>query len=424
MSFLASIFTQKFEADDREPLWFLTVPSIPLLTNGPTTLGLTGMDPMFWMISFLLLAIQSVINVLAALVVYEYILKARGNSQSYLAGYGLVCPVLLFLPFVIIRGLDLRNVTFMTCVAVTSPALLVFRCMEAMHGVLPTFAYDLSKPHEKNSQAKFVLYYAASIQFNFDPLTEEIVPITRNELAQRGVHFARMFVETSILYSILLPSFYHPFPRRDVRNLFDLFYWGNLGNNFLVAYLTGIALEAGVTGLGLMTSIVTGISTSKFNDHPLLASSSPSDFWGRRWNKIVGSGLRRGVFTPLRKGGFSRSLSAFTTFAVSGCLHEYVLLIMTLRGGVPNNPKGEAFVPSYGNQWIFFTWNGVVLLTEYALQGSAVIRFLQKNVPKPLRTALVLLTVIPIAHLFTDEYVASSFYSDIALGFPRIVKIG
>lgn len=425
-SFLASIFSKKFEADDREPLWFLTLPSIPYLSTHAgttTTLGLTGMDPTFWVISFLLLMIQSVINVITAVAVYEFILKQQGTVQSYFIGYGIVCPVILYIPFILIPSLDLRNMTFLTCVAISSPALLVFRCMEAMHGVLPTFAYDLKKPHDKNSLSKFMLYYAASIQFNFDPVTEEIVFTTRTEIFQRTVHFARMFVESSILYSILLPCDYHPFPQREIHNVLDLFYWGNLGNNFLVAYLTGIALEAGVTGLALMTSISSGISTSTFNDNPLLASSSPSDFWGRRWNKIVGSGLRRGVFRPLRKGGYSRSLAAFATFVASGCLHEYVLLMMSLRGGVPNNPTGEPFVPSYGRQWIFFTWNGAVLLVEHALQGTAVIRFLQNNLPKPARTALVLLTVIPIAHFFTDEYVNSCFYSDISMGFPLIVKI-
>ena len=111
------------------------------------------------------------------------------------------------------------------------------------------------------------------------------------------------------------------------------------------------------------------------------------------------------------------------TFVASGCLHEYVLAVMALRGGVPNNPKGEPFTPNYGKQWIFFAWNGAVLLAEHALQGTAVIRFLQNNFPKPVRTALVLLTVIPVAHLFTDEYVHNCFYSDISMGFPRIVKI-
>jgi Membrane bound O-acyl transferase family len=414
---------QRYEADDRQPLWFLTIPSFPHLTQHTLTLGMTGMDPMFWLLSFAMLAVQSVVNIIIAIIIYETILKRRSDTLSYLLGYGIVCPLILWWPIFLLRKLNLHNVTFMLCVAVNGPALLLFRCLEAMHGVLPPFAYDLTKRHDENRISKFILYYASSLSFNFDPKTDEVVYLSKAEIKERCRHFVRVFLEATVFYSILIPFDYQPFPgRRPIHHWYDLFYWGNLCNNFLMAYLTGVALEAGVTGMAIMTSLTTGISTSKFNDDPLLASASPSDFWGRRWNVIVGSGLRRGVYRPLRKNQYPRFIAAFVTFMASGFLHEYVLMTLSFRGGAPNNPTGEPCNPRYGNHWIFFMWNGVVLIGEYLLQGTALIRFLQQNLPKPLRTVLVLLTVIPMSHLFTDEYVQCSFYSDIALGFPRIVK--
>lgn len=354
MSFVSSIFHNKFEVDDRKPLWFFTLPSIPYMTKDATTFGFVFMEPMLWITAFALLMVQSVINIIAAVVIYEFILRRRGCWQSYIIGYGVVCPALLYLPVVLIQILDLRNMSLICCMALTSPALLVFRCMEAMHGELPNFAYNLEKPHEKNRLAQFIMYYAASIQFNFDPKTQMAIPLTKLEISQRTIHFARVFVEVAVLYSLMAPCDFILLPRREIYNVLDLFYWGNLLNNFLMAYLTGIALDSGATGLGLMTSLVCGISTTKFNDHPLLSSSSPSDFWGRRWNKIVGGGLRRGVFQPMRKAGYHRSIAALATFVASGCLHEYVLAVMTLRNGIPNNPQKRAYTPSYGNQWIFF----------------------------------------------------------------------
>jgi Membrane bound O-acyl transferase family len=415
---------QKYESDDRLPLWFLTVPSIPHLTNDTFTLGMTGMDPMFWLLSFAMLAVQSLVNIIVAIAVYETILRRRSDAISYLLGYGIICPLILWWPIFLLKLADFHNVTFMLCVAVNGPALLLFRCLEAMHGVLPPFAYDLTKGHDENRISKFILYYASSLSFNFDPKTDEVVFISKEEIKKRCLHFVRVFLEAMVLYSILIPFDYHLFQdRRPIHYWFEFFYWGNLCNNFLMAYLTGIAMEAGVTGLAIMTSLLTGISTSKFNDEPLLACASPSDFWGRRWNVIVGSGLRRGVYRPLRKNQYPRFIAAFATFMASGLLHEYVLMTLSLRGGPPNNPTGEPCIPRYGNHWLFFMWNGVILIGEYILQGTALVRFLQRNLPKPVRTMLVLLMVVPISHLFTDEYIQCSFYSDISLGFPRIVKI-
>lgn len=415
---------QNYASDDRQPIWLFTIPSIFRWTDDALTLGITGMDPMFWLLSFAMLSVQSVVNIAVAVIIYEAILKRRNDTLSYVIGYGIICPLIVWWPIFVLTRLNLHNVTFMLCVAINAPALLIFRCLESMHGVLPPFAYDMTKCHDENSISKFILYYASTLSFNFDPKTDEVVLLSKAEIKERCLHFVRVFVEATIFYSILIPFDYHPFPcRRPIHHWFEFFHWGNLCNNFLMAYLTGIAMEAGVTGLAIMTSLLTGISTSKFNDDPLLASASPSDFWGRRWNVIVGSGLRRGVYRPLRKNQYPRFIAAFATFMASGFLHEYVLMTLSLRGGVPNNPTGEPCSPRYGNHWIFFMWNGVVLIVEYLLQGTALIRFLQNNLPKPVRTMLVLLTVIPISHLFTDEYVQCSFYSDISLGFPRIVTI-
>ena len=62
--------------------------------------------------------------------------------------------------------------------------------------------------------------------------------------------------------------------------------------------------------------------------------------------------------------------------------------------------------------------------TEGLLRHTRPILWMRKHLPRPIRTALVLLTVLPVAHFFTDEYIASSFYSDAAFGFFKIEYLG
>ena len=177
-------------------------------------------------------------------------------------------------------------------------------------------------------------------------------------------------------------------------------------------------------GLGILTSILSGLSVIEIFDNTLTQSESPSDFWSRRWNKVTQSGLRRGIYVPLVQSGVSRTGAALGTFLVSGVLHEYVLAIMQRRIGEPNNPTRTPFEPKYGNHLYFFLWCGLVMWLEKLTRRTTAVLWIQKNLPRPVRTALVLLTVLPMTHFFTDEYIGSSFYSDLAFGFFKIEYLG
>lgn len=193
--------------------------------------------------------------------------------------------------------------------------------------------------------------------------------------------------------------------------------------------------------MGLITSLISGYSLEPFSDAPLTKSTSPSDFWGNRWDRPVESSLRRGCYRPLRLiGGYSRGVAAFGTFVLSGLIHEYVLWMFTLRHGTPNYRRWHSedigdsandqsskdhidFLQSYtqpamGKQFIFFAWNAVVVLLERRVARHRLFSLMQERLPQPILTFLVLLTVLPIAHLFTDEYIRSGFYGDASWAFP------
>jgi membrane bound O-acyltransferase family protein len=94
---------------------------------------------------------------------------------------------------------------------------------------------------------------------------------------------------------------------------------------WLVRYLAGVlvtylAVEAVVRLLGFVYRAV-GLVPPRLHDHPIL-SRSLAEFWGRRWNRIVGTWLRAVAFAPLLARGYPR-LGIALAFVLSAALHFY-----------------------------------------------------------------------------------------------------
>lgn len=190
---------------------------------------------------------------------------------------------------------------------------------------------------------------------------------------------------------------------------------------------------------------ISGNRVIELSDSPMTRSSSPSDFWGSRWNQLVHIVLKGAIYVPLRKNGFSKGVAALATFATSGLLHEYVLTMIALKGVMLEDHS--AYTPKYGYHLAFFAWNGMVLMLEGLFHNHAFILALKSALPGPVITTMVLMTVLPIGHWFTgkkswptsvtyntyrwhsncgitssaDEYAQTGFYNDFAVGFPQVV---
>jgi hypothetical protein len=125
--------------------------------------------------------------------------------------------------------------------------------------------------------------------------------------------------------------------------------------------------------------------------NPLTASTSPTDFWSRRWNMLVRGLFHRTVFTPLRNRKVPSWMAALSAFVVSGAFHEY------------------AFAPAshgaaLGSLTIFFciqaAFCSAELLVRKASASVPVLRTLDALTPDWARVLLTSAMLVPFSPLF------------------------
>lgn len=177
-----TIFREKYDTDNRVPRsdLYIDVPKIGRF-------GMIDFDPMFWGQLTVLILLQTITNLVCAVLIYRVILQRPGTTTAFLTGHGLICPVLMAIPYYCIQALDLKNCSMMIASA-ASPSLLFWRNFEAMYGTTPAFATE--------SLSSFIMYYCSTVQFDFDPKTKKVRPATTARLLQKGASFAWLFTQT------------------------------------------------------------------------------------------------------------------------------------------------------------------------------------------------------------------------------------
>lgn len=249
----SSLFEDKrFDVDDREVLFEITLPP------GLGRLGFIGCDLHFWVLSLISILSGMLLNCIVAVLVYHFLLPHQGRIRGYLIGYSLIVPAILALPFVALFWIPMTNLAFLLSFVAGLAGMVLFRCLEAIHGTMPAVA--------KSSMGSFLFYFASTLQFNLDPKTGMAVPITRPEIIQKANKFAINFVQTSLLYSILLPFQFKPFqtgpPASSIPDLFSL---ANIVNNFLMACLTSLVLDCKFSALSIMLVLLSDLWLSSIH---------------------------------------------------------------------------------------------------------------------------------------------------------------
>jgi hypothetical protein len=167
-------------------------------------------------------------------------------------------------------------------------------------------------------------------------------------------------------------------------------------------------------GLAFACTAATGYQTQVVMMNPLFGSKSPSDFWGRRWNLLVHSVLKNGVFKPVRKY-CSKTTAAVAAFLASGFFHEWLLLAVFLPGPSQLDQDTGAclsscYKPAYGSAILFFLWQAVLICIEMTVGGSPFFSYLGETLPQPVKTGLIVSMGIPLGHYFMEPYFRSGFF--------------
>ena len=104
---------------------------------------------------------------------------------------------------------------------------------------------------------------------------------------------------------------------------------GLLGPARYVAW-TLCAAAIALGGIEMFSSLVHavylafGVAAPRMQRNPVV-SRSLAEFWGQRWNRVVGGWLREFVFEPLARKGRPR-LGLAAAFAASGALHFWLII--------------------------------------------------------------------------------------------------
>ena len=196
-----------------------------------------------------------------------------------------------------------------------------------------------------------------------------------------------------------------------------------------------VMLSFSLSGTALLASLLTGVSfDDNVTNNPMFCSSSPSDFWGRRWNNLIHTDLKRGVYRPiLRSNSGSKALASLATFCMSGILHEYVWALLFVPNHWQREEEKECCPSCYchwwfGKQFVFFGWNGILIVLENVImtvlksKGDYYSSWMccWSYLPLWLRHHLVVVLSLPVGHLFTADMIGSGGARHLEQGIPLI----
>lgn len=353
---------------------------------------------------------QALIGALVGAILYAFVLQPRRlqPSQTYptatdcLWVFGIILPFWIFVPQQIMNVMGIHNQIFRFSIAAITPTLSMFRATQALFGFAPlsdsigSYAFQYGSP---------LLIKAHKGQWQRATLQSTI---------RQLVQFGTMLLVTGVFQSCFycfdsFPSFHIPRPEQ----YYITFTLEQSKDNLLFGFLILFYLTGFCDGLAFLTMLLTGYETHPVMLNPLFGSSSPSDFWGRRWNRLIHDCLKQGVYKPVRSLGGSHLVGALGAFVASGLFHEWLLV--------------EAFpttTPMHGPTLFFFTWQVCLLVLEKQVGHWKIFATLQRSLPRPVLSLMVVMLALPIGHFFLDCYVHSAFFEHGSLLLPIVRPVG
>lgn len=188
--------------------------------------------------------------------------------------------------------------------------------------------------------------------------------------------------------------------------------------------MMNLTLAFSLSGASALASLLAGVQfDDRVTNSPMFHSTSPSDFWGRRWNNLIHVGLKQGVYKPVRWTTGNKTLASIAAFCVSGLYHEYVWKVLffpttsqIMEGGGADCCSSCYCDAWFGKQLLFFGWNGVLIALEYLVGDKvySVVGFL----PPLMKSHLVVLLSLPVGHLFTADLTMAGYFEGLQQALP------
>jgi hypothetical protein len=345
-------------------------------------------------------------GVVLAAILYLFVLPTRKLPLLRTLLIGSIMCVVSIMPYVLFDVLGAQN-TAVRFSLMAPFVLYLFRTIEAAFGFVP-----------KGADASFGLYciyFASPAEILFEQT------VSRKEMIHSIIGLIKCAMVISLLCSILSPSGYTPFGATEAGEFYepitveDYLNPRHLGNCFATAFFFQSALAIGNSAFGNMVQLLTGYKVLQAMRNPMIEATSPSDFWGKRWNVLVHVVLKRGVYKPVRKYA-SALIASLAVFLASGLFHEWMV-----HGIFLYNRQSEGVI--LGSNTAFFVWNFVVIACERMLVATKGVQTLRKVLPRFMVTVLIIMSSLPFAHWFGGPYLKGNFFSDYETFFPRILKM-
>jgi len=353
------------------------------------------------------LSISIVVGIILAAILYHFALSSREKSST---GRTLLIGSLLcftsIVPYVLFDILGTQNTAVRF--SIMAPFVLyLFRTVEAAYGFFPKGADE--------SFRLYCIYFASPAEVLFEQRA------TRKDMFQSTIGVMKCAAVMSTLCTILSPRGYTPFGAISAGEFYEpitverYLNLSHLGNCFAMAYFFQSALAVGNSVLGNLVQLLTGYKVLHTMKNPMLEATSPSDFWGRRWNVLVHVVLKRGVYKPARTYA-SALIASLAVFVASGLFHEWMVHAVFLY-----NKQSEGVI--LGSNTAFFVWNFIVIACERMLVATKGVQSLKKVLPRFMVTVMIIMSSLPFAHWFGGPYLNGNFFSDYEIIVPMIRKM-
>jgi hypothetical protein len=408
-SLISLLHTIPATADDRRPLYTFQLPSSLLLRGmeADQWYGFYMLSPHMWAVMFGVVLLDLVVSVPIALMLYYGVVATVLPKWyifgwfRYVIGYGVIL-FWLVVPGFCLDQIGLENCIVRFCAATIIPIPSLFRTLEAMYSDRFT---------TKTTAGQFIQHYCLPMRSKL--VNGKTIPST--------VWNKCSYLWTTVVLTLLLGCYQSVLLAVDIIPIYGkgpastpplLYNWHSflhlvfVKETLVVALLLQLYLSCFANGLLFLVAVFTGTVPEPFSDRPLLCSTSPADFWGRRWNLLIHRALKDGIFRPVLSLTGSKMLGVWAVFTASGLFHEHVLRVVFHK-----------FPSAHGTTLVFFWWHAILLLVEGYMGWPP------SRLPWPLSTAITVLIGALPGHWFLDTYWRSNFFVLGQLALPMIKQV-